>query len=76
MEINILPTDRIFSNSPDVGPNCTCSRCGKPILKGVPIRCWPDMNTKHEYRFHPQCLGLTVIEDDDIELFDDPEFFN
>ena len=59
MIIDIKPTDKLFRDSPDVGPQCICSRCGKPIESGVPIRAWPRDNL--EYRFHPECLGFRTI---------------
>jgi hypothetical protein len=47
--IKILPTDTAFIDSPDAGPNCLCSRCGKAITRDdnsdfflVPIRVWSD----------------------------------
>lgn len=42
-----------FRDSPDAGPACTCSLCGKPILdEQIPIRCWDDENPGWEARFH------------------------
>ncbi len=35
--IQILPTDTAFPDSPDTGPDCLCSRCGKAI-EDVAIR--------------------------------------
>lgn len=56
--IEIRQSDRIFTDSPDAGPECLCSRCGKPITEddGPPIRAWPE-NSNCEYRYHPVCLG-------------------
>lgn len=62
----LLPTDRRFTDSPDVGlPECICSRCGKPIGEDeVPIRVWP-ADQSYEYRFHPACLGFQTFADHD-----------
>ena len=38
--IKILPTDTAFPDSPDAGPDCLCSRCGKGIDNDVPIHIW------------------------------------
>ena len=65
-----------FATSPEEGPACTCSWCGKPILadeddEGEPvelaegespaIRMW-DQNTipMLEARFHPRCLNQAI----------------
>jgi hypothetical protein len=55
----ILPSDRRFTDSPDVGDRaCICSRCSRPIPENeVPIRAWPESGA-YEYRFHARCLGL------------------
>ena len=74
--INILSTDTRFLDSPDVGePDCLCSRCGKPILGGVPFRAWPDDigqpgSDNYEYRYHNACQGLDPKYDQDQELED------
>jgi hypothetical protein len=68
MPIALLPTDTLFLDYADVGPDCLCSRCGKPILRGVPIRCWRASEPDFAYRFHPACLGFEVLDDDDEEL--------
>jgi hypothetical protein len=67
--IEILSTDKKFYDSPDAGPDCICSRCGKPIL-GIAIRCWPDdidKNPKenYEYRFHAKCVNVQISDDDE-----------
>jgi hypothetical protein len=59
------PTDTVFSKSPDVGADCTCSRCGEPILKGVPIRAFTDETPMREYRYHPACVGIVMVDVDD-----------
>ena len=44
-----------FEDSPDTGPECLCSKCGKAILEGdTPIRLWDDEKGK-EARFHIDC---------------------
>ena len=70
-EISILPTDRIFDNSPDVGhPDCLCSRCGQLIREEeLSIRCIREPGK--EYRFHPRCVGLE--EDPHYEIPSEPE---
>lgn len=65
--VKIEEDDTLFLDSPDVGPKCLCSRCGKPILKGVPIRAWPPTTVpggiQVEFRYHPECLGWKQAED-------------
>lgn len=64
--VKIEAQDTPFFDSPDVGPKCLCSRCGKPILKGVPIRAWPPNTSPSgliEFRYHPECLGWKQGED-------------
>jgi hypothetical protein len=59
-EFEILPGDRLFRDSPDVGEaDCLCSRCGKVIGEdgGVPIRAFVDDGRGGEYRYHPVCLA-------------------
>lgn len=60
----ILPTDRMFKDSPFPGwPECICSRCGNLIMENqVPIRCWPESG-KFEFRYHPECLGFKTFPD-------------
>lgn len=42
-----------FTNSPDAGPDCICSLCGRPILENeVPIRFWDDESPDLEARLH------------------------
>lgn len=59
MTQRILPSDRPFLESPDVGhPDCLCSRCEKMIGEAeVPIRVWP-ADRRYEYRFHQGCFGI------------------
>lgn len=53
--IKILVTDRLFSDSPDIGdPTCLCSRCGLAIAEEIGIRAWP--SDGGEYRYHHSCL--------------------
>jgi hypothetical protein len=61
----IRSTDTLFLEYADVGPDCTCSRCGRPILRGIPIRAWRDTEPDFAYRFHPECLGGEPFDDDD-----------
>jgi hypothetical protein len=44
-----------YEDSPDAGPNCPCSLCGKPIMENV-IRMW-DTDTNLEGRFHQDCFN-------------------
>lgn len=64
--VKIEVEDTPFLDSPDVGPKCICSRCGKPILNGVPIRAWPPATApggiQVEFRYHPECLGWKQAE--------------
>ena len=71
--IEILPTDVPYHESPGIGPNCICSRCGEPILAGVPISTFDEnpIPTGTEWRFHPECLEIKVVPDVEIELPDD-----
>lgn len=64
--IKILPTDRLFFDSPYEGdPDCICSRCLKPIKEGEgAIRAWPE-NGDYEFRFHPGCLGFKTFDEID-----------
>ncbi len=64
----ILPTDRVFQDSPDAGwPECICSRCGQPIGEDdCPIRAWTE-DGKSEWRYHPACLGAETFSSIDIE---------
>jgi len=48
-----------FKDSPDVGPDCLCSKCLEPILEGVPIRFF-DSETDSEARFHMSCYNSLV----------------
>ena len=69
----VLPTDRLFTDSPDVGRrDCLCSRCGQRITD-FSIRVWPkggaSMPGKYlyhralgEYRYHPACFGSNPPE--------------
>jgi hypothetical protein len=78
-EFEILPTDRLFPDSPDAGEaDCLCSRCGKVIGEGVgvPIRAFVDDGRGGEYRYHPVCLGSDPDDDDfdgDAWAFDEDE---
>ena len=74
--IEILDSDTRFSDSPQLGPDCLCSRCGKPILAGVPLRMHPsdmteDPATQHEYRYHNVCQGLDPSFDENNDDDDD-----
>lgn len=79
---DILPTDKSFKTSPQEGKDCLCSRCLKPILKGPVIRAWPDNigedeKSNIEWRFHPECIGMTAFnsDDEDDDFFDpDPDY--
>lgn len=70
--VKIQEGDTPFFDSPDVGKTCLCSRCGKPIEKGVPIRAWPPntapAGTQLEFRYHPECLGWKQAEDFDDDM--------
>ncbi len=70
---DILPTDRMFLDSPQPGPDCICSRCGLPITEGIPIRAWPDDIEKnaasnYEYRYHPGCVGVYMADEIDFDI--------
>jgi hypothetical protein len=59
----VLAEDVVFTDSPDEGPACTCSRCRRPVLSHV-IRLWePGAAGRLERRYHPGCLGLPTPED-------------
>lgn len=65
----VLPTDQAYTISVDVGPECICSRCNEPILAGLPIRFW-DPSGRYEWRYHPACLDVKVIEEpEEVEPF-------
>lgn len=65
MNIQILPTDKLFTDSPDAGTKeCICSRCLKLITEeeAPAIRVWPEdestgVLTNTEYIFHINCLS-------------------
>jgi hypothetical protein len=61
--------DRLFQDSPDAGdPTCFCSRCGQLIREEtIAIRGWVDEGRGGEYRYHPACLGMTVIDDEEVD---------
>jgi hypothetical protein len=42
-----------FTDSPDAGPDCLCSLCGRPI-KVMPLRVFDSAMNK-EARFHIDC---------------------
>jgi len=75
-EINILPADTKFTDSPGAGdPKCLCSRCGKPIAENqIPIRSWPD-GMSYEWRYHLQCILPDSFPEVDygLEISLDPE---
>lgn len=62
-----LSTDRIFHGSPDVGPECLCSRCNKPILTGVPLRAFLHESPGTEYRYHAECVRIVEVPEVDEE---------
>ena len=68
--ITILDTDTRFTTHAEVGWDCICSRCGLPILTGIPICAWPQ-DCSYEYRFHGECLGFQSFDDDDPDYVDD-----
>lgn len=47
-----------FDNSPDCGPDCTCSVCAQPIFEeqGPALRFY-NQKTKKEVRFHLSCAS-------------------
>lgn len=47
-----------FTDSPDLGPDCLCSWCGKAIEDDVPIRIF-DEKSGQETRFHQTCIWQT-----------------
>lgn len=61
-QLKILPTDKSFTDSPDVGdPACLCSRCGKRIgVEEVPTRA--TLNGRLEYRYCDRCTGGALVE--------------
>ena len=62
--ITILPTDRMFKDSPDAGdPLCICSRCLLPIGEAdLPIRAFAESG-RGEYRYHVKCQGGVTCAD-------------
>ena len=52
------PAVIFFDNSPDCGPDCICSVCGKPIYEeqGPALRFY-NQRSKKEARFHLHCAG-------------------
>lgn len=78
MSFEVLPTDRLFADSPDAeDPACLCSRCGLAFNGESPVRAWPE-DGNCEYRFHPHCIGVTPTyypdEDDDYDFDYDPVY--
>lgn len=65
---HILLTDKLFTDSPDVGPTCLCSRCGLVIYHQV-IRAWPDVSANHAQYYHEK----TNVEIIDIETIPNGE---
>ena len=59
--------DRIWSDSPDMGKDCKCSRCAEPILRGIPMRMFVKA-TNQEYRYHLECLGMKIPYDEDEDI--------
>lgn len=51
-----------FTDSPDVGPDCYCSKCGEPI-KIMAIRVFDDKSGK-EARFHQDCFDIADFEEE------------
>ena len=71
--IQILSSDRTFTDSPNIGDSrCICSRCGERIKNSREgaIRGW-EKEKNLEYRFHYRCLGIEKSEDPD---WDDEEY--
>ena len=65
--IEILQSDRAFTDSPDIGHHrCLCSRCGERIRnsKEGAIRGWTG-DKALEYRYHYRCLGIEESSDSD-----------
>lgn len=63
-------TQPYFPNSPPVGPDCICSACHLPIMTGVAIRLFVNVNGEvaGEYRYHPECaagMGLVAAPSTD-----------
>ena len=71
MQFNIKPEDTVFNMSPDCGPDCLCSRCGKPIYNQA-LRFWPP-DGKSEYRYHFVCQGIKS-DTNDFEPEDESTF--
>lgn len=62
--------DWLFFESPDVGdPSCVCSRCSKPITKGIPVRVFVNEGADGEYRYHGACVGLPSLDSVDAAEF-------
>jgi hypothetical protein len=68
MQLAILDTDKLFTDSPDAGtPACICSRCGQKIGEDeVPLRMWTTNETdgevyteSKEYRYCTKCQDNT-----------------
>lgn len=57
--LNILPTDRLFMDSPDTGrPDCLCSRCNVKIQEDeTAIRVFVNKGKDGEYRFCEFCMS-------------------
>jgi hypothetical protein len=70
---DMLPGDRIFTDSPDSGdPACLCSRCGKTIEGNiVPIRVTDPLGVT-ERRYHPACIGIPEREIDQAKVESPP----
>ncbi len=71
-----MDTSRLkwFADSPDAGPDCTCSLCGHPILEPeIPLRVYDDWEAL-EIRLHTKCWNevnphkVTVSPPDDEEV--------
>lgn len=62
VQSQVSESDVWFTDSPDAGENCPCSRCGKTIEeKDTPLRVFDD---GRERRYHPECLGIRVEQDE------------
>lgn len=61
-EINVLPGDKEFKDSPDTGwPECICSRCSAKIKeREMPLRMLTERNT--EYRYCMKCQKKMGID--------------
>lgn len=74
-DLKVPMTDlRWSTDSPDVGdPECLCSWCGTPIMRGTPIRLYWERSPENvlEARFHDACcepvfeLKVQSFDDDD-----------